>query len=120
MRNLVIIISLSSILLWSCKSKEKATESTKEEIKQEQVKETKPLVKATRITGVLKAQGITTYQYGTHTIKEGEKLYALRSDDVKLDDYVEKKVAVIVVKIAGYPVDGGPDYLKVLRIELIK
>ena len=47
------------------------------------------------ITGTLKEQGITTYQYGTHTIAG----YALRSSTVALDDYINQSVTVFGHKI---------------------
>ncbi len=78
------------------------------------------LKKAMSVVGIINTQGITTYQYGTHTIKEDSTFYALHSDKVKLNDFVGKKVKIVAVKAPGYPVDGGPDYLKVLRIEIIK
>ena len=65
------------------------------------------------ITGTIQKQGITTYQYGTHTISG----YALRSSSVTLDDYVNQNVTVVGYKIDGYPVDGGPDYIEVEEIK---
>ncbi len=64
------------------------------------------------INGTIQKQGITTYQYGTHTISG----YALRSSSVTLDNYVDQKVTVVGYKIDGYPVDGGPDYIEVESI----
>jgi len=65
------------------------------------------------ITGTIQKQGITTYQYGTHTISE----YALTSSAVNLDSYINQNVTVIGYKIEGYPVDSGPDYVEVERIK---
>jgi hypothetical protein len=65
------------------------------------------------ITGTIQEQGITTYQYGTHTVSG----YALRSNAVNLDDYVNQNVTVVGYKIDGYPVDGGPDYIEVQEIK---
>jgi hypothetical protein len=64
------------------------------------------------ITGVVQRQGITVYQYGTHTICG----YALRSSSVTLDDYVNQTVTVVGHKIDGYPIDFGPDYIEVEEI----
>ncbi len=64
------------------------------------------------ITGTIQKQGITTYQYGTHTLAG----YALRSGTVPLDSYVGQVVTVIGHKIEGYPVDGGPEYIEVEEI----
>ena len=65
------------------------------------------------ITGTIQEQGMTTYQYGTHTASG----YALRSSAVNLDDYVNQNVTVVGYKIDGYPVDGGPDYIEVEEIK---
>ena len=61
------------------------------------------------ITGTLQKQGITYYMYGTHVISG----YALRSDLVSLDDFINLNVTIIGYKIDGYPVDGGPVYIEV-------
>ena len=63
-------------------------------------------------TGVLRTQGITTYQYGSHVLGE----YALRSSSVNLDDFVDQTVTIVGEKIDGYPVDGGPDFLEVSEV----
>jgi hypothetical protein len=65
------------------------------------------------ITGIIQKQGITTYQYGTHTISG----FALRSRTVDLDSYIDKKVTVMGHKIEGYPVDGGPEFIEVDKVE---
>lgn len=69
--------------------------------------------KRIEIIGSIQKQGITTYQYGTHTISG----YALRSSSITLDDYINQNVTVIGYKIDGYPVDGGPDYIEVEEIK---
>lgn len=71
-------------------------------------------------TGTIKSAGITTYMYGTHVLKDanGKTLYALKSDKIDLDEYAE--VANVTVKgdlVSGYPVDGGPEYLDVKKVE---
>ena len=65
------------------------------------------------VTGTIQEQGITTYQYGTHTISG----YALKSETINLDDYVNQNVTIVGYKIDGYPVDGGPDYIEVEEIK---
>ena len=65
------------------------------------------------VSGVIQEQGITTYQYGTHTIAG----YALRSTAVNLDDYVDMEVTVSGHKIEGYPISGGPDYIEVESVK---
>lgn len=70
-------------------------------------------------SGVVKKQGITTYMYGTHVLRDeaAGKLYALRSSKVDLDKYVGQKVTVTGCLVPGYPVEGGPDYLEVSAVK---
>lgn len=68
---------------------------------------------AIEINGIIQKQGITTYQYGTHTISG----YALRSSSVTLDNYVNQEITVVGYKIDGYPIDGGPDYIEVESVK---
>lgn len=67
------------------------------------------------VTGSIQEQGMTTYQYGTHVL-QGEVMYALKSDDIILNNYIGKTVTLKGVKVDGYPVDGGPEFLLVLEI----
>ncbi|MFN4762207.1 hypothetical protein ACKGJN_03705 [Gillisia sp. Q332] len=69
------------------------------------------------ITGTIKAIEMSSWQYGTHTISNDENFYALRSDSINFKAYEGKTVRIKAEKIAGYPVDGGPEYLKVLEIK---
>lgn len=69
------------------------------------------------ITGTIEQQGMTSYQYGTHTLTNEETFYALKSEKVNLDNYLGETVTVIAEKISGYPVDGGPEYLMVLEVK---
>ncbi len=69
-----------------------------------------------QVTGFLSEQGITTYQYGTHVITTTAEVFALRSSDVNLDDYVGMTVTVRGNEIDGYPVDGGPIYIEVFEV----
>jgi hypothetical protein len=72
-------------------------------------------------TGTIQKSGITTYMYGTHVLKDDndKTLYALTSDTINLDDYVNiKNITVKGSLIRGYPVDGGPDYLMVIEVEV--
>lgn len=72
-------------------------------------------------TGTLEKQGITSYQYGTHVLKDGKKtIYALTSKSVKLGDYAGKKVTITGTLIDGYPLDGGPAFVEVTSIEVAK
>jgi hypothetical protein len=70
-------------------------------------------------TGFIKKQGITTYMYGTHFLldEKGQTLYALRSDNIALNKYINRKVTVKGYLVKGYPIDSGPNYLNVKFIE---
>ena len=69
------------------------------------------------VDGTIEAIGMTSWQYGTHTLTNDENFYALRSKTVKLDQYEGKTVTIVAQKIDGYPVDGGPEFLEVLKIK---
>ncbi|MDG1900647.1 MAG: hypothetical protein P8I80_00290 [Bacteroidales bacterium] len=69
--------------------------------------------KSIELSGVIEKQGITSYMYGTHVIED----YALRSNIVDLNNYINQDVVIIGYKIDGYPVDGGPDYIEVQEIK---
>ncbi|HSP12490.1 MAG TPA: hypothetical protein VLO29_08175 [Salegentibacter sp.] len=68
------------------------------------------------LTGIVEETGITSYQYGSHTLNTEDTFYALKSEKVDLDQFVGKKVKVSGSKIEGYPVDGGPDYILVEKV----
>src|SRR5262245_10517826 len=55
---------------------------------------TTTMQKTVTAEGVIQKQGMTTYQYGTHVLKDSNKktLYALTSKSQKLDTYVGKQV----------------------------
>ncbi len=72
------------------------------------------------LQGVLKRQGITTYQYGTHILKTEDGVFALRSEVLKMDKFVNQTVVVIGTKIEGYPIEGGPEFILVTRVTSIK
>jgi hypothetical protein len=66
-----------------------------------------------KVSGTIQKQGITTYQYGTHTISS----YALKSNSIDLDNYINQEVTIYGDKIKGYPVSDGPEFLEVTNIE---
>jgi hypothetical protein len=68
------------------------------------------------IEGRITKLGMTTYQYGTHTISYGGKPYALRSSSLNLDTYADKQVVLRGTKVAGYPIEGGPDLIEVSEV----
>lgn len=69
------------------------------------------------ITGIIKTIEMSSWQYGTHTISNNQNFYALTSDKIDLKTYQGKTVKIKAEKIPGYPVDGGPEYLKVHEIK---
>jgi hypothetical protein len=71
------------------------------------------------ITGIIQKQGMTTYQYGTHVLcnKNGKTFYALKSETIRLDDYIGKTVEVQGQLLNEYPVEGGPPYVDVTHIK---
>ena len=74
----------------------------------------------TDLTGTLQKQGITTYMYGTHILMTNAgPAYALRSDDINLDNYINKVIDIQGTKVPGYPVDGGPDYINVTSVKAL-
>ena len=70
--------------------------------------------------GTLRRQGYTGYQYGTHVLRDesGTDLYALTSETVDLDPYVDRYVTLTGYLRPGYPVAGGPDYLIVTQVQV--
>jgi len=105
----LIIIAISSLTLFSCK--------TKPEFKPEAAKKEIIEVESITVSGKIEKQGITSYQYGTHVIKDNDTRYALSSKSINLDSFVGKTVTVVGEKIKGYPVSGGPIYLNVLKVK---
>lgn len=69
------------------------------------------------ITGELQPRGITSYQYGTHVINSKNKVYALKSDKISLGDYEGETVTITGKKVEGYPLEGGPVLLEVLKLK---
>jgi hypothetical protein len=100
MKTKIFTLLFCLVALWSC---EKQNEIPNDELV---------------ISGIISQQGITTYQYGTHTIDciDSEIYYALESKTINLDDYLSKKVTIKAEKIPGYPLEDGPEYLEVKAI----
>ena len=67
-------------------------------------------------SGTIETAGITSYQYGTHVLKAENTFYALKSDKVQLNNYEGENVTIQAEKVNGYPLDGGPVFLKVTKI----
>ncbi len=70
-----------------------------------------------KITGKLQPRGITSYQYGTHIINSKDKVYALKSKKISLEDYEGETVTITGKKVEGYPLEGGPVLLEVLKLK---
>lgn len=68
------------------------------------------------VTGTIQEQGMTSYQYGTHTLTNSDIFYAVKSDSINLNEYLNREVTVRVKPIEGYPLEGGPEYLHVLEV----
>lgn len=73
------------------------------------------------VTGEVAKPGVTTWQYGTHTITDPSgTLYALRSESVGLDRYVGERVTVSGSVVPGYEqgvVEDGPALVEVAAVE---
>ena len=69
------------------------------------------------LTGVIQQPGMTTYQYGTHTLTSGDKMYALKSSTVDLNKFNGKSVVVKGKKVDGYPVENGPELIDVTEVK---
>lgn len=70
------------------------------------------------LNGKIEKIGMTTYQYGTHTIQSNQKTYALKSSSLNLDNYENKAVEVIGKKVPGYPVENGPELIEVSSVKV--
>lgn len=66
-----------------------------------------------QLSGKIEKLGMSAFQYGTHVLKSGTKTYALKSSKVNLDNYLDKQVMIKGTKIAGYPVEHGPEFIEV-------
>jgi hypothetical protein len=71
---------------------------------------------AVTVTGQVTELGMTTFQYGTHLIKAKNKTYALKSSKLDLDKYLNKSITLSGQKVAGYPLEGGPELIEVSEI----
>ncbi|WP_147273589.1 hypothetical protein [Pedobacter chinensis] len=95
----ILILSLFIAVISSCSSMRNTAEG-----------------EAISLTGRIEKLGVTTYQYGTHVINANGKPYVLKSSAVILDTYVDKQVTLRGVKVAGYPIEGGPELIEVSEV----
>jgi len=68
------------------------------------------------LSGLIQKAGISTYQYGTHTLQSDSKTYALKSSTLDLNGYSNKKVTIKGTKVEGYPLENGPDFIEVSSV----
>ena len=68
--------------------------------------------------GYIKKAGISSFNYGTHVLvsDSGEILYALESSIQDLSDFTGGEVTVTGKLDPEYPVDGGPEFLRVSEV----
>lgn len=81
--------------------------------------------------GILSKPSQTAYQYSTHSLN-GNSLdinlnitnkqtdYSLTSDKVNLDSFVGKNVLISGERQPGYPLENGPELIKVMEIEKVE
>ena len=69
--------------------------------------------------GRIEAAGMTTWMYGSHVLVSaaGEIRYALKSASLELSRWEGERVRLQGVPVSGYPVDGGPPYLRVIEVK---
>lgn len=67
------------------------------------------------LSGKLEEMGMTTFQYGTHKLQSEGKTYALKSS-LDLNRYINKEVTIKGSRVAGYPVENGPDFIEVSAV----
>lgn len=71
---------------------------------------------AMEITGIIEPIGMTSWQYGTHTLSNATTLYALRSKTVDLKKYEGMTKTIKGERVEGYPVENGPEFIEVTEI----
>lgn len=77
------------------------------------------------VSGYLEKLEVSTWQYGTHilnsdgvSIPETSHFFALYSDNtITLNNFLKKYVVIQGILVEGYPVDGGPYFVKVIKIK---
>ncbi|MDJ0645501.1 MAG: hypothetical protein QNJ57_05885 [Flavobacteriaceae bacterium] len=97
MRNSLIVLMFTISLLISC-----SNESD---------------VISLELVGTIKAREGSTFQYGTHLLITRDNFFALYSEELNLDDFINQTVTIEGTKIEGYPVENGPDFIKVTKIK---
>ena len=72
------------------------------------------------LEGTLITPGLTSYQYGSHQLISIDSLYALRSSSLDLRKYETKEVNIFGQLVDGYPLEGGPLLIEVIKVDLLK
>jgi hypothetical protein len=76
-------------------------------------------------SGTISKAEMTSYQYGTHqltgicledTKQKENKIFALKSDKILLDNWMGKKVLIKGNKVKGYPLENGPELIEVINV----
>ncbi len=102
MKVLTVLASISLIILTSTCNNQKSNSDSESD--------------SMEITGIIEPIGMTTWQYGTHTLSNATNLYALRSKSVDLEKYEGQTVTLRGERVEGYPVENGPEYIDVTEI----
>lgn len=71
-----------------------------------------------QLSGKMEKLEVSGFGYGSHIINSDGKNFALTSKQVDLNKFVGKWVVVKGKKIDGYPLEGGPDYIEILHINV--
>ena len=100
----LLSIALSTAVLFSACANHKKTALQSTQVQME-------------LKGMLRKQGITTYQYGTHVLTQDSTTYALKSTAVNLDKYINQTVTITGDLVKGYPLSGGPLYIDVKSVK---
>jgi len=72
------------------------------------------------LEGTLITPGLTSYQYGSHQLISIDSVYALRSSSLDLKKYETKEVNIFGQLVDGYPLEGGPALIEVIKVDLLK
>lgn len=71
-----------------------------------------------RFKGTIGVQGFTTFQYGTHLISNQKTFYTLKSQTINLNNYLNQTVTISGNFVEGYPIDGGPEFVDVICVQI--
>lgn len=71
--------------------------------------------------GTLEVLEMSSWMYGSHTLttKDGE-FYALKSENVDLNDFNGRSVHLLGDEVDGYPLNNGPKLIDVKKVQLME